>query len=83
MIELTRVVTCDPRDRDRYRRVVAACRTEAGDINAAIVRRGWAVDWPRYSNGAYSPGQGAARSEKRGIWSGRFEMPWDWRRAHP
>jgi endonuclease YncB( thermonuclease family) len=51
IIELTRdrVVTCDPRDRDRYQRVVAVCRTEAGDINAAIVRRGWAVDWPRYS----------------------------------
>src|SRR5205823_10933097 len=50
MVELTRdrVVTCDPRDRDRYQRVVAVCRTEAGDVNAAIVRRGWAVDWPRY-----------------------------------
>jgi endonuclease YncB( thermonuclease family) len=85
MIELTRdrAVTCEPRDNDRYGRVVAVCRTEAGDINAAIVRRGWAVDWPRYSHGAYSREQEAAQSEKLGIWSGRFEMPWDWRRAHP
>jgi endonuclease YncB( thermonuclease family) len=77
MVELTRdrAVTCDPRDNDRYGRVVAVCRTEAGDINA-IVRRGWAVDWPRYSNGAYSREQQPARSEKLGIWSGRFEMPW-------
>jgi endonuclease YncB( thermonuclease family) len=85
MIELTRdrVVTCDPRDRDRYGRVVAVCRTEAGDINAAIVRRGWAVDWPRYSQGAYSREQEAARQEGLGIWSGRFQMPWEWRREHP
>jgi endonuclease YncB( thermonuclease family) len=84
MIELTRdrAVTCDARDNDRYGRVVAVCRTDAGDINAAIVRRGWAVDWPRYSHGAYNREQEAARSEKLGIWSGRFEMPWEWRRMH-
>jgi endonuclease YncB( thermonuclease family) len=85
MLELTRdrAVTCDPRDRDRYGRVVAVCRTEAGDINAAIVRRGWAVDWPRYSQGTYSREQEAARQEGLGVWSGRFQMPWDWRREHP
>src|SRR3954470_23225468 len=51
MNELTRgqTVTCAPKDTDRYGRTVAVCRTEAGDINAAIVRRGWAVDWPHYS----------------------------------
>src|SRR5437879_6440753 len=56
MLELTRdrKVRCDDRGLDRYGRTVAVCRTEAGDINAAIVRRGWAVDWPRYSRGAYS-----------------------------
>jgi endonuclease YncB( thermonuclease family) len=37
---------------------------DGGDINAAIVRRGWAVDWPRYSSGAYSREQEAAKSEK-------------------
>lgn len=84
MVELTRDrdVTCDSRGNDRYGRVVAVCRTEAGDINAAIVRRGWAVDWPRYSHGAYAGHQEAARAEGLGIWSGRFEMPWEWRREH-
>jgi predicted unusual protein kinase regulating ubiquinone biosynthesis (AarF/ABC1/UbiB family) len=27
--------------------------------------------------------QDAARAEGLGIWSGRFQMPWDWRREHP
>jgi endonuclease YncB( thermonuclease family) len=84
MVELTRDrdLTCDNRGNDRYRRVVAVCRTEVGDINAAIVGRGWAVDWPRYSHGTYAREQEAARAEGLGIWSGRFEMPWDWRKEH-
>jgi endonuclease YncB( thermonuclease family) len=40
MRELTRdrTVECDEQGHDRYRRVVAVCHTEAGEINAAIVR---------------------------------------------
>jgi len=70
MLELTqgRDVTCDHRGNDRYGRIVAVCRTEAGEINARMVRRGWAVYWPRYSNGAYNRGQEAARAEGLGIW---------------
>ena len=84
MRELTRgrLVTCDDRGRDRYGRVVAACRTESGEINAAIVRRGWAVDWPRYSHGRYQAEEQAARAGGLGIWSGRFELPSEWRRDH-
>jgi endonuclease YncB( thermonuclease family) len=84
MLELTRdrMVECEVRGHDRYRRVVAVCRTEQGDINATIVRRGWAVDWPRYSNGRYQAEESAARAEELGIWSGRFEMPWEWRQEH-
>src|SRR5205823_13025454 len=84
MVELTRdrAVKCRQRDTDRYGRVVAVCRTDAGDVNAMIVRRGWAVDWPRYSHGAYVHEQEAAQQEGLGIWSGRFDMPWDWRRNH-
>jgi len=81
MRELTRDrrVECESRDRDRYGRVIAVCRTESGEINAAIMRRGWAVDWPRYSNGRYQADESAARAEGLGIWFGRFEMPWEWR----
>jgi endonuclease YncB( thermonuclease family) len=84
MLELARdrTVECEVRDHDRYRRVVAVCRTESGEINAAIVRRGWAVDWPRYSRGRYQADEQAARAEGLGIWSGRFDMPWNWRREH-
>ncbi len=66
------------RDIDRYGRVVAVCRT-AGELYAAMVRRGWAVDYTHYSGGHYRPEERDARRERLGIWSGRFEMPWEWR----
>jgi|tagenome__1003787_1003787.scaffolds.fasta_scaffold20924221_2 endonuclease YncB( thermonuclease family) len=82
MSELTRdrTVECSQRDIDRYRRIVAVCRTEAGEINAAMVRRGWAVDYTQYSGGHYKADEEAAHSAGLGIWSGRFELPSDWRR---
>jgi endonuclease YncB( thermonuclease family) len=73
-------VKCDVKDRDRYGRVVAVCRTEAGELNATMVRRGWAVEYKQFSRGRYSRDQAEAQHEGVGIWSGRFEMPWDWRR---
>jgi endonuclease YncB( thermonuclease family) len=85
MRELTRgrILACDGKGHDRYGRIVAVCRTEAGDVSAAIVRRGWAVDWPRYSHARYHSEEQSARDEQLGIWSGRFELPWLWRAEHP
>jgi endonuclease YncB( thermonuclease family) len=42
LLELThgRRVECEERDHDRYDRVVAICRTEIGELNSAMVRRG-------------------------------------------
>lgn len=79
--ELTagRNIECTARDRDRYQRVVAVCRTEAGEINAAMVRRGWAVDYTQYSGGRYQAEAAAAKNDRLGIWSGRFDLPSEWR----
>jgi endonuclease YncB( thermonuclease family) len=70
---------CDKRDHDRYQRTVAVCRTEAGEVNAVMVRRGWAVDYVQYSGGRYQAEETAAKAERLGIWSGRFELPSQWR----
>ena len=66
---------CTQRDVDRYGRVVAVCRTESGELNMAMVRRGWAVDYTKYSDGRYQSDEQQARHEQLGIWAGRFEMP--------
>jgi endonuclease YncB( thermonuclease family) len=73
---------CEPKDVDRYGRVVALCRGEGLDIGALLVREGWAVDWPKYSKGWYATEQRSAQEAGKGLWAGMFVMPWDWRKAH-
>lgn len=75
-------LTCKPKGNDRYHRIVAVCSTESGDIGAEMVRRGWAVDYPRYSRGAYAAQQAEAKTARAGIWAGRFEMPAEFRKEH-
>jgi hypothetical protein len=70
-----RRVECAARDHDRYGRTVALCRTESGELNAAMVLRGWAVDYTRYSGERYRAEEQQARTERLGIWSGQFDMP--------
>lgn len=74
------VIACAELDRDRYGRVVAACRRDGLDVNGWLVGEGWAVAYRRYSD-AYVELEAAARAARRGIWAGEFVMPWDWRRG--
>ena len=73
-----REVACDERDRDRYGRVVAVCWRGSVEVNAWLVANGWAMAYRRHSR-AYIDEESAAEAGRRGIWSGEFEPPWDWR----
>lgn len=62
--------------------MVATCaRADGRDVNGWLVRQGWALDWPRYSRGAYAAAQPEARAAGRGVWAGAFVASWDWRRS--
>jgi len=74
-------VTCQSRDFDRYGRVVAVCFKGSEDLNRWMVANGWAVAYKRYSVD-YVASEAAARRSQINIWSGRFDMPWDWRAQH-
>ncbi|MER9169346.1 excalibur calcium-binding domain-containing protein [Mesorhizobium australicum] len=41
-----------------------------------------ALDWPKYSHGAYAGQQVKAEATKIGLWAGAFEAPWEWRAKH-
>lgn len=71
-------VRCKQRDIDRYRRVVAVCFKENEDLNRWMVANGWAVAYRRYSVD-YVADEDAARRKRINMWSGDFEMPWNWR----
>lgn len=76
----THWITCKGEKRDRYGRLIAVCFAGPFDINAKMVRQGWALAYRKYSN-AYVAEEAEAKSKRRGLWRGRFVSPWDWRRG--
>ena len=73
-------VTCKGGTTDRYGRLIGVCVTGPVDLNAEMVRRGWALAYRRYSTD-YVDEENDARAAGRGIWQGRFVPPWEWRRG--
>jgi len=73
-------VSCAPEGHDRYRRVLAVCSLAGSDVNAWMVRQGWALAYG--FAGTYQAQQDEARAAKRGIWAGTFTAPQDWRHHH-
>lgn len=52
-----------------YGRVVAICRLQDGlDVGEAVIRAGWARDWPKFSGGRYATAEFEARAANLGIW---------------
>ncbi|MBD9375683.1 thermonuclease family protein [Rhizobium sp. ARZ01] len=75
-LEKSRPTRCEFVERDRYGRVVGNCYRQDGEsVSRWLVSEGHAVDWARYSRGAYHDAQQTAQTAKRGIWQGQFEMP--------
>ena len=72
------VVCCDTRGRDRYGRIISVCLKDTEDLNRWMVANGWAVAYRKYALD-YVADEERAHLAKVGIWSGTFEMPWDWR----
>lgn len=72
-------VTCERKQTDRYGRMVARCRARGVDLGEWLVRNGHGVAYRAYGK-AYVAAEDEARLAKRGIWAGKFDMPWDWRK---
>ena len=73
-------VACRGRNEDRYGRLVATCKAGGLDLGAEMVRRGMAVAYRTHAT-VYAGEEDEARKARRGLWAGRFEPPWDWRKA--
>ena len=74
-------VTCREVDGRRRGRMVATCTVAGVDLGEWMVLNGWAVAYHLYSY-EHSRAEQRAKSARRGIWAGEFEMPWAWRRAN-
>ena len=73
-----RLVSCKIIGRDAYGRALGACSAGHVNLNAAMVRSGFALDFRRYSS-AYIADEAAAKANRAGMWSGTFVPPWEWR----
>ncbi|WP_100693941.1 thermonuclease family protein [Bartonella sp. 1-1C] len=72
-------VTCYWSKKDNYHRILAICRTKkVNNINAAMVRNGWAISFYNYPKEEQK-----AKRRKKGIWQSSFQNPQEWRKTHP
>jgi endonuclease YncB( thermonuclease family) len=71
---------CEFVTHDSYGRFVGNCyRADGLNVAELIASKGWAMDWPRHSNGAYALQQETAKAKRIGLWAGTFQPPWEWR----
>ena len=75
------IIICKTKGKDRYKRIIAECFKDKTNLNSWLVRNGYAVAYLKYSK-KYLTAQNLAKKENRGIWQGKFEMPWDWRKKN-
>ena len=71
-------MSCEKKDKDRYGRIIAVCTVRGVNINALMVRGGWALAYRKYSRD-YVDEELIARGGNRGLWKGTFKFPWAWR----
>ncbi len=71
-------VRCESRGSDRYGRMLGICFVGATDINAEMVRRGFAWAFVKYSR-AYVAEEAEARTRGLGIWQAPTMTAWDHR----
>jgi endonuclease YncB( thermonuclease family) len=73
-----RSVECMSTGSDAYGRTLAVCTVAGENLNRWLVQQGWALAFVRYST-EYVRDEEIARAARRGLWSGAFIAPWDWR----
>ena len=73
-------ITCKGDERGKYGRLIAVCFAGANNLNADMVRRGWALAYRQYST-EYVADEANAKALKVGLWRGQFVAPWEWRRG--
>ncbi|PHS77150.1 MAG: hypothetical protein COB59_09600 [Rhodospirillaceae bacterium] len=71
-------VRCMGQKRDWYKRRLAECFIADVNINVWMVLNGWALADVKYGSD-YHEFEDYAEKKKRGVWSGAFMVPWEWR----
>ena len=71
-------VVCDPIEKDGYGRIIATCHADGRDLSAAMVDKGLAWAFLRYSD-VYAADELVSKEKAEGIFSGTYIPPWEFR----
>ena len=72
-------VYCVNEGKDQYNRTLAECFVNNKSLSSYLVRSGYAFAYRKYSK-KFIADEDYARINKIGMWSMKFEYPWDFRR---
>ncbi len=75
-----KVFTCTDVGADKkYHRRLGQCVANGISIEHWLVHHGWAIEYKAHSDGRFAPGERDAERNRRGLWSGCFTNPRDFR----
>ena len=74
-------VTCIREGKDRYKRTLAECFVNDLSLSRFLVREGYAFAYRKYSK-KFINDEDFAKKNNIGMWSMKFEYPWDWRKQN-
>ena len=73
-------VECISEGKDQYKRTLAECFVNDESLSSYLVRSGYAFAYRRYSK-KFIPDEDYARINTIGMWSMKFDYPWDYRKS--
>jgi endonuclease YncB( thermonuclease family) len=74
-------VECISEGKDQYKRTLAECFVNNESLSSYLVRSGYAFAYRRYSK-KFVADEDYARINKIGMWSMKFDYPWDYRKKN-
>ena len=74
-------VICVREGKDQYKRTLAECFVNKLSLSSYLVRNGYAFAYRKYSK-KFINDEDFARKNNIGMWSMKFEYPWDWRKKN-
>ena len=72
-------VQCVREGKDQYKRTLAECFVNKVSLSSYLVRNGYAFAYRRYSK-KFIEDENYAKDNQVGMWSMKFEYPWDYRK---
>ena len=73
-------VECISEGKDQYKRTLAECFVNNESLSSHLVRSGYAFAYRRYSK-KFVQDEDYARINTIGMWSMKFDYPWDYRKS--